>query len=237
VGRCSFSGDVSPSDSLRSCAPPPPHLPPICRGIAFLVVVQAPTTAGNAIPLRADEAGSSAALGVLVTISPRRPRYPALWAPGGYGRSSVRATRFGVGSTAVTAGVLAAVLAALTLLAGCAMSDPSADGRAVRPDHPRQSPSGQFTAYAEPGPDQNGVETWTVVVRGRAGEEVFRDDYAYSTRHGVLITWLTTEPHQLWVYSGDVAVSYVSPDSTGRWTKTAVSRDEIPSEITDLWKR
>ncbi|WP_232020066.1 hypothetical protein [Mycolicibacterium hassiacum] len=172
-----------------------------------------------------------------MTISPRRPRYPALWAPGGYGRSSVRATRFGVGSTAVTAGVLAAVLAALTLLAGCAMSDPSADGRAVRPDHPRQSPSGQFTAYAEPGPDQNGVETWTVVVRGRAGEEVFRDDYAYSTRHGVLITWLTTEPHQLWVYSGDVAVSYVSPDSTGRWTKTAVSRDEIPSEITDLWKR
>lgn len=133
--------------------------------------------------------------------------------------------------------VLAVFLAAVSIIAGCTMFNRSAESGVVRPDHPQQSPSGQFTAYAEQGPDQNGVETWVVVVRSRSGQEVFHDDYAYSTRHGVMITWLTTEPNQLWIYSGDVAVSYVSPDSTGRWTKAEARRDQVPSEIKELWNK
>ncbi|WP_299557105.1 hypothetical protein [uncultured Mycolicibacterium sp.] len=70
------------------------------------------------------------------------------------------------------------------------------------------------------------------------GPKAINDDdgHAYGTRHGVLITWLTTEPNQLWIYSGDVAASYVEPDANGGWTKTEVRRDQVPPAITDLWR-
>lgn len=138
----------------------------------------------------------------------------------------------------MTKRIVAALLAVASVLAGCVFNraDHSNDKRMVKPDNPQPSPSGQYTAYAEWGPDENTVKTWMVVIRDKSGNEVFHDDYAYSTRHGVMITWLSTEPNQLWIYSGDVAVSRVSPNPSGTWEKVPVRRQEVPSEISELWR-
>lgn len=130
------------------------------------------------------------------------------------------------------------VTAVVALVAGCGSFGRSdrANDRFARPGQPKTSPSGLYTAYAEWGPDENTVKTWVVVVRDKSGKEVFHDDYAYSTRHGVMITWLSTEPNQLWIYSGDVAVSRVSPNPSGIWEKTPVRRQDVPDEISELWR-
>lgn len=43
------------------------------------------------------------------------------------------------------------------------------------------------------GPNENGGDTWAVVIRDKAtGAKAFRDSYADISRHGVAITWLST---------------------------------------------
>lgn len=67
------------------------------------------------------------------------------------------------------------------------------------------------------------------------GKEVFHDSTAYSTRHGVGVTWLSTKD-QLWILSSDVGTSYVQSDGSV-WTKTSITpttRKDIPKEIHDL---
>ncbi|HLV59438.1 MAG TPA: hypothetical protein VKY81_11320 [Natronosporangium sp.] len=138
---------------------------------------------------------------------------------------------------AAGAGLLIAVLATALVIAGCGLFNRSGeDDRFVRPGEPKTSPSGRFTAMVEPGPVQNGAETLIVVITTADGAEVFRDDYAYSTRHGVRVTWLS-DRDQLWILSGDVGTSHVEPDSSGVWVKTGITPetvDDIPAEIDAL---
>jgi hypothetical protein len=134
--------------------------------------------------------------------------------------------------------LLVCVLTA-SLVLGCGLFKPL-DERFVLPDRPRHSSSGEFLALVEDGPVQNGVQTWVVVLVDSDGAEVFRDDYAYSTRHGVGVTWLSDED-QLWILSGDVGTAYVERNFGGVWVKawiTPKTRDDIPDEIEALrWRR
>lgn len=135
----------------------------------------------------------------------------------------------------MTRTVLAVVT--VTLLAGCGMFGKSdrRDERFARPGEPKASPSGTYTAVVEYGPQQNGVDTWVVVLK-EADKEVFRDSYAYSTRHGVGVTWLSTSD-QLWVLSSDVGASHVDRTADGTWKKTAITpetRGDVPAEINEL---
>ena len=110
--------------------------------------------------------------------------------------------------------------------------------RFATPARPLPSPSGAYIAAPEMGPEQNGVKTWVVVIRDRSGTEVFRDHYAYSTRHGVGITWLATAD-QLWILSGDVGTAHVDRLPDGTWEKTAITPetlDQVPQEIAQLQK-
>lgn len=124
------------------------------------------------------------------------------------------------------------------LLIGCGLfgkSDRTND-RFARPEHPKTSPSGSYTAFAEYGPEQNGVKTGVAVIRDKSGEEVFHDTEPYSTRHGIGITWLSTAD-QLWLLSGDVGTSHVDRNPDGTWTKTGMNPDtvkDIPAEIKAL---
>lgn len=144
------------------------------------------------------------------------------------------------GTLVAVGAVAAALLVALALVVGWMMRDeqPGATrggDRFVRPDAPKAAPSGTYTAHAEAGPDQNGVATWVVVIRDRSGTEVFRDDYAYSTRHGVGITWLSTAD-QLWVLSADVGDAHVDRTDAG-WSKTKLTPSTLgdkPEEIRRL---
>ncbi|CPX22415.1 Uncharacterised protein [Mycobacteroides abscessus subsp. abscessus] len=127
---------------------------------------------------------------------------------------------------------------AAALLSGCFgtdRSDPLQADRFVRPDHPVASPSGEYTAYIEYGPEENGVKTWLPVVRDKTGKEVFRDhdDMAapYSTRHMLYVTWLSSKPAELWIYSGDVGTFSVARRQDGSWTK---QHNAAPEEIKDL---
>ncbi len=136
-----------------------------------------------------------------------------------------------------------AVAVAVAVLAGCtALSggNRNTDERFARPEQPRTSPSGGFVARADLGPDQNGVQTWIVVITDRAGHEVFRDAEAYSSRHGVGITWLTGAD-QLWVLSADVGTSSVQPDANGTWSKKHPRPghfdEDVPPEIRQLTGR
>lgn len=122
-------------------------------------------------------------------------------------------------------------------LGGCGIlggSSRGADDRFARPDHPRDSPSGHYTASVDLGRNQNGVDTWVAVIRNNTtGTEVFRDPYAYSTRHGIGITWLSTND-QLWLLSGDVGTSHVDRQPDGTWVKANIYPDtagDIPEEI------
>ncbi|MEX3654819.1 hypothetical protein ABFW14_12080 [Mycolicibacterium fortuitum] len=131
--------------------------------------------------------------------------------------------------------LIAAMLAVMVIAAGCGESD---DGSAaiVTPGHAQTSPSGTYSAFAQRGPEENGAETWVVVVRDKAGQEVFHDRSAYNPANGVMITWLPTEPEQLWVYSGDAGVYRIAPGSHGGWTRAGVKPKNVPSEISKLWE-
>jgi hypothetical protein len=133
--------------------------------------------------------------------------------------------------------VSVAALVFVLVLSGCSMFGRSSDrqDRFVRPNAPRTSPSGTFTASVVPGPREDGVETLVVVITDRSGTEVFHDDYAYSARHGVGVTWLSNHD-QLWILSADVGTSYVEPRD-GTWTKVGITpetRGSIPAEIAQL---
>lgn len=135
--------------------------------------------------------------------------------------------------------LMAGLVAVATLITGCSLfgqSRSSLDGdRFVRPDHPVDSPSGGYTASVEYGPTENNVKTWVPVVRDKNGKEVFRDvhdSYApYSTRSTLYVTWLSSKPAELWVYSGDVGEFAISAQADGTWTKRT---EPAPQEITDL---
>ncbi|SIE01029.1 hypothetical protein [Mycobacteroides abscessus] len=124
-----------------------------------------------------------------------------------------------------------------SLLTGCSLfgGDPLQADRFVRPDHPVNSPSGEYTAYVEYGPTENNVKTWVPVIRDKTGKEVFRDrddmKAPYSTRHMLYVTWLSTKPAELWVYSGDVGEFSISKQPDGEWAKLS---EAAPKEITDL---
>lgn len=135
--------------------------------------------------------------------------------------------------------VLGAVAAAAAVLAGGAalFGGDRVDERFARPDHPRTSPSGQYVARVDLGPEQNGVPTWLVVITDRAGREVFRDSDTYSSRHGVGITWLSGTD-QLWLISSDVGTSSVQRQADGSWRKTSPRPghfdQDVPAEIREL---
>lgn len=98
------------------------------------------------------------------------------------------------------------------------------DDRFARPGQPKTSPSGDYTVSVDMGPVENGVKTWVAVIRdNKTGAEAFRDSYAYSSRHGVGITWLSTND-QLWLLSGDVGPAHVDRRPDGTWTKPASTR-------------
>ncbi|WP_243858227.1 hypothetical protein [Mycobacterium sp. DL440] len=126
------------------------------------------------------------------------------------------------------------------ILSGCGIFGSSANrnnDRFARPDHPKDSPSGQYEVSAAMGPEQNGVETWVAVIRDKATDaEVFRDSYAYSTRHGINITWLSASD-QLWLFSSDVGTAHVDRQRDEAWVKTSIypeTTDDIPEEINAL---
>jgi hypothetical protein len=130
-----------------------------------------------------------------------------------------------------------ATLLLVTVVAGCGILGRSSGGtdRLVEPGTPRTAPSGRFVASVVDGPEQNGVPTQVVVISDDKGTEVFRDDYAYSTRHGVGVVWLSGRD-QLWLLSSDVGTAYVEQGDSG-WVKTAITpetRDQIPAEIAEL---
>ena len=112
--------------------------------------------------------------------------------------------------------------------------------RFVRPDKAKRSPSGAFIASFRPGPEQNGVATWVVVIADTDGSEVFRDDRAYSARHGVGVTWLSVRD-QLWILSSDIGDGYVERrEDAGTWTKVMLgpeNRDGVPEEVRQLTRR
>jgi hypothetical protein len=132
---------------------------------------------------------------------------------------------------------LAGVLViALAVVVGCSLFGRDSDDRFVDVGRPKESPSGTFIASLEEGPEQNGVETRVVVISDANGREVFRDDYAYSTRHGVRVTWLSSAD-QLWILSSDVGTAHVDRQEDGTWTKTAITpetADTVPEEIAEL---
>lgn len=141
-------------------------------------------------------------------------------------------------TTRARRGLLAALVAVSAIVAGCSLfgQSKSLDGdRFARPDHPVDSPSGQYTAAVESGPTENGVETWIPVIRDKNGNEVFRDvhdSYApYSTRSVLYVTWLSSKPAELWVYSGDVGEFAISQQPDGTWAKRV---EAAPKEITEL---
>ncbi|MGH3931780.1 MAG: hypothetical protein ACRDTF_17605 [Pseudonocardiaceae bacterium] len=132
------------------------------------------------------------------------------------------------------------VVAVVAVLAGCTAlfgGDRGVEERFVRPGQPRTSPSGGLVAQADLGPEQNGVPTWIVVITERDGREVFRDSEAYSSRHGVGITW-RTGTDELWVLSSDVGTSAIRQGPDGSWSKGYLRpghyAEDVPAEIREL---
>jgi hypothetical protein len=136
----------------------------------------------------------------------------------------------------LAAGAVAALLVGVLMVFLFAVPDRT-DKRFATPERSVVSPSGRYTAEVIFGPEQNGVRTWIARIRdGRSGELVFVDDYAYSTRHRLRITWLSTAD-QLWLISGDVGTSHVDAEPDGSWTKTPIGpggRANVPEEIRRL---
>lgn len=111
----------------------------------------------------------------------------------------------------------------------------NSNDRFVRPGSPRTSPSGDFTASVQAGREEDGVDTWIVVIHDAARAEVFHDNYAYSTRFGVGVTW-RSDRDQLWTLSSDVGTAYVESRG-GAWSKTWITPETlhlIPDEIARL---
>jgi hypothetical protein len=127
----------------------------------------------------------------------------------------------------------------LFVAAGCGMfgRGGKSQDRFVRPGAPRTSPTDSFVASVEEKDSAaDSVKTWTVVVADKSGVEVFRDEYAYSTRHSLAVTWLSTKD-QLWILSGDVGTAHIEAGPDGRWAKTSITpqtRGDIPQEISQL---
>ncbi|MEJ7630703.1 MAG: hypothetical protein WKF54_14035 [Nocardioidaceae bacterium] len=115
----------------------------------------------------------------------------------------------------ITAALTVSVLAGCSVLFGDARSAPD---RFAQPGHPVASPSGKFVARVDIEPEQNGVETWIVVIDDVSGRKVFRDTDAYSSRHGVGITWLSGAD-ELWLLSSDIGTSSVARGPDGGWRK------------------
>lgn len=75
-----------------------------------------------------------------------------------------------------------------------------------------------------------------VVVTDADGQEVFRSEAGYSTRHGVAIAW-QHDGEVLWALSSDLGTSYVAPSDDGPWRQTWLTpetRDDVPPEIDAL---
>jgi hypothetical protein len=126
----------------------------------------------------------------------------------------------------------------LVVAAGCGMfgRGGKSQDRFVRPGAPRTSPTGAFVATVEEKQGPDSVKTWTTVVTDKDGAEVFRDGYAYSTRHAVAVTWLSTKD-QLWILSSDVGTAHIEPGPDGKWVKTSITpqtKADVPQEISDL---
>lgn len=128
---------------------------------------------------------------------------------------------------------LLTVLALVAALTGCSLfsPDPLQADCFVRPDHSVPSPSGEYTAFVEYGPTENNVKTWVPVVRDKSGKELFRDGCSYSTRHMLYVAWLSSQPAELWVYSGDVGTFSIAQQPNGKWMK---QHSTAPKEIKDL---
>ncbi|WP_250445483.1 hypothetical protein [Actinotalea sp. C106] len=135
----------------------------------------------------------------------------------------------------VRAGLVAASAAvAAMVVAGCGGRSGDAElansaGQSVA------APSGTVEAALVEGAPDGGVATLHVVIRGDAGDELFRSEQAYSTRHGVAIAWQDSG-EVLWVLSSDVGTSRIEPDGDG-WTQSFLGpqdRDDVPPEIDAL---
>ncbi len=129
--------------------------------------------------------------------------------------------------------IVVLIVAVMAIVAGCGGGSDVA-AKIVTPEHSQVSPSGTYTAVAQEGSEVNGEKPWTVVVRDKAGNEVFHDHASYGT--GVMITWLPSEPEQLWVYSGDDGIYRITPGKQGGWTRAGVKTENVPSEISTLWE-
>ncbi|MFF2082616.1 hypothetical protein ACFVVM_02525 [Nocardia sp. NPDC058176] len=72
------------------------------------------------------------------------------------------------------------------------------------------------------------------IVEVETGEVVFRDvdEYSTSRHHRYVVGWLSGEPEQLWVYSGDVGTARFDRQPDGGWLKT-LSPQYIPAEVDD----
>ncbi|MGI8647788.1 MAG: hypothetical protein ACR2JX_06145 [Mycobacteriales bacterium] len=133
-------------------------------------------------------------------------------------------------------GLLLGVAAALVaILMGCGTSDRTnaQEERFVGIGKPKLSSSGLYTASVKFGPEENSVKTWIAVINDTSGTEVFRDDYAYSPRHRLTITWLSGHD-QLWILSSDVGTSHIDRQPDGTWKKIDITPEtlgEVPAEI------
>lgn len=94
------------------------------------------------------------------------------------------------------------------------------------------APGGGASAELVAGPDDGGVATLVPVIR-EGDTEVFRDETAYSTRHGVAITW-ESEGATLWVFSSDVGTFRVAHGASG-WAKEHATNvpDEVKERVGD----
>lgn len=90
------------------------------------------------------------------------------------------------------------------------------------------APQGSASAELVAGPEQNGVATLVPVI-SEGGAEVYHDPSAYSTRHGVAITW-QSDGEALWVVSSDVGTFKVARTGAG-WEKSAST--DLPSDVRD----
>ncbi|WP_194818247.1 hypothetical protein [Nocardia sp. XZ_19_385] len=71
------------------------------------------------------------------------------------------------------------------------------------------------------------------IVEIASGGAVFEaGSYSRSRLHAFGVGWLSTEPEQLWIYSGDVSCAKVYRDPGGNWVKINVPRKDLPDEVT-----
>lgn len=95
------------------------------------------------------------------------------------------------------------------------------------------SPSGRFRAAIAL---HDNFMAAVSVVEIASGTVVFDvGSYSTSRLHKFGVGWLTTEPEQLWVYSGDVSCAKVEIQANGDWVKSSVSRENLPAEVTRWW--